>query len=425
MSVPLAIVEITPIPAPSVDISVASQTVVELRPPAQATIEVGLTAPGIPGPAGADGAPGADGLPGAPGADGAPGPSEIGGLPIDAAAATEGDILQLLTGAWRNTPPALTAAQAADLTDAGDSTLHYHAADRALANATGVLDVTRGGLGVGSITAGRLLIGNGTGAVAEDANLKWDSTQSGLSIGGAAHTTQLDVRKDDNTNTAIATFMSNNLTRGIEIREQGLVATGTNANVNIILAPKGTGSIIFQTTAAPLQFDSGGQTYAFGNAINSLYNTNSRASLRLNERGYLSGATQFRDTEIQNGKGVTKFKFSVDSPVALLPTDTGGADLGSATYPFTSLFLAYDNTATVGNVTSNVSSGRVNMAAGASTLTLTNSLITANSRINVSFAGPPGVAGIAPYAVAAAGSCTINTTAAVANQVAVTFEVIN
>jgi hypothetical protein len=58
MSAPLAIVEITPIPAPSVDIIVASQTVVELRPPAQATIEVGLTAPGIPGPAGADGAPG-------------------------------------------------------------------------------------------------------------------------------------------------------------------------------------------------------------------------------------------------------------------------------------------------------------------------------------------------------------------------------
>ena len=62
----------------------------------------------------------------------------------------------------------LTAVQAVDLTDAGDSTLHYHAADRALANATGVLDVTRGGLGVGSITAGRLLIGNGTGAVAAD-----------------------------------------------------------------------------------------------------------------------------------------------------------------------------------------------------------------------------------------------------------------
>jgi hypothetical protein len=132
MSALSAVVDITPIPAPQVDIIVASQAVVELRPPAQATIEVSLTAPGIPGPAGADGvpgAPGADGLPGAPGADGAPGPNEIGGLPIDAATATEGDILQLLTGAWRNTPPAITSAQAADLTDAGDSALHYHAAD--------------------------------------------------------------------------------------------------------------------------------------------------------------------------------------------------------------------------------------------------------------------------------------------------------
>ena len=37
----------------------------------------------------------------------------------------------------------LTSAQATDLTDGGDSTLHYHATDRDLANATGNLAVAR------------------------------------------------------------------------------------------------------------------------------------------------------------------------------------------------------------------------------------------------------------------------------------------
>lgn len=35
----------------------------------------------------------------------------------------------------------LTATNATDLTDGGDSTLHYHATDRALANATGQLEL--------------------------------------------------------------------------------------------------------------------------------------------------------------------------------------------------------------------------------------------------------------------------------------------
>lgn len=41
----------------------------------------------------------------------------------------------------------LTNAQATDLTDGGDSTLHFHASDRALANATGTLAIVNGGTG--------------------------------------------------------------------------------------------------------------------------------------------------------------------------------------------------------------------------------------------------------------------------------------
>ena len=58
----------------------------------------------------------------------------------------------------------LTAAQALDLTDGGDSTLHYHASDRALANATGTLAVTNGGTSLATLTAHALYVGNGTSA---------------------------------------------------------------------------------------------------------------------------------------------------------------------------------------------------------------------------------------------------------------------
>lgn len=37
----------------------------------------------------------------------------------------------------------LSATNATDLTDGGDSTLHYHAADRALANSTGTLAINK------------------------------------------------------------------------------------------------------------------------------------------------------------------------------------------------------------------------------------------------------------------------------------------
>ena len=56
-----------------------------------------------------------------------------------------------------------TNVQHTDLTDGGNTTLHYHASDRDLANATGTLAVNRGGTGQTSYTDGQLLIGNTTG----------------------------------------------------------------------------------------------------------------------------------------------------------------------------------------------------------------------------------------------------------------------
>ena len=82
-------------------------------------------------------------------------------------------------------------------------------------------------------------------------------------------------------------------------------------------------------------------------------------------------------------------------------------------------------TATVGNVTIDKVSGQVNMPALGTSLTLTNSLITANSLILLSLGSNPGVNIGSLYAVAVAGSCTINVFVAVANQTKINFLVIN
>lgn len=54
----------------------------------------------------------------------------------------------------------LTSTQATDLTDGGDTTLHFHSSDRDLANATGVLDEVNGGTGQSTITSGDVLYGS-------------------------------------------------------------------------------------------------------------------------------------------------------------------------------------------------------------------------------------------------------------------------
>ncbi len=104
----------------------------------------------------------------------------------------------------------------------------------------------------------------------------------------------------------------------------------------------------------------------------------------------------------------------------------GTVDLGAASVGFKRLYLDFTNTATVGNVTINKASGRVNLGAGGTTLTLTNSLITAASRIFLNADSAPGnLVAVQFYAVAAAGSCTINAVPAVTNQTAIDFLVVN
>jgi len=115
----------------------------------------------------------------------------------------------------------------------------------------------------------------------------------------------------------------------------------------------------------------------------------------------------------------------VPQPVAAIGLHQALSDLGWREAGSPNAFaLDYTNTATVGNVTINKISGQVNMAALATTLTLTNSTITANSHVMLTFASNPGVS-TALYAVAAAGSCTINAFTALVNQTKINFLVVN
>jgi hypothetical protein len=350
-------------------------------------------------------------LPGAPGADGAPGPNEIGGLPIDAATATDGDILQLLTGAWRNTPPALTAAQAADLTDAGDSVLHYHAADRALANATGTLAVANGGTGAGSFTAGRLLIGNGTGAITEDANLFWDNTNKRLGIGTSSPLQALDILDSSPTNLIVRksgstgmSFSANWPTLALNMRYDASQSQWRAIGAGY------TGKLEQKPTTGLMSF--------------SIQNTNASADQLLGSYTGVEHLTISSGGNVGIGFGTAATqKLQVAGNV--VPNATGSYDLGTSSLGWRQLFLDYTNTATVGNVTINKASGTVNLAALGTTLTLTNSLIATTSRIMLTLASDPGSAIGSLYAVPAAGSCTINVTTAVTNQTKIAFEVIN
>lgn len=118
-----------------------------------------------------------------------------------------------------------------------------------------------------------------------------------------------------------------------------------------------------------------------------------------------------------NGSGVDIFMKADVSPLS-----SAGFSLGTATLPWKQLFVDYTNSATVGNVTIDKISGTCNMAALANTLTVTNNLVTANSRIMATLASDPGVA-LSIWCVGAAGSFTVNTRPATVNQTAIDFVV--
>jgi hypothetical protein len=84
---------------------------------------------------------------------------------------------------------------------------------------SGTLAVARGGTGATTLTANQLLIGNGTDALLQSANLVWDNTNSRIGIGKTNPTTALDVN---------GTITSTGL-----LSSGGAIVIDTSNNVNI------------------------------------------------------------------------------------------------------------------------------------------------------------------------------------------------
>ena len=150
-----------------------------------------------------------------------------------------------------------------------------------------------------------------------------------------------------------------------------------------------------------------------------------------------TGATSFTSGRVLLGNGAATFStysdLSWDSANARLQTGAGGlqpaADgtgtLGNASKHFAQIFLDYTNTAagTTGARTINKAAGRVNFAAAATSLVVTNSLVTAASKV-FALAASKDTSGRVYAVVPAAGSFTIYCTAPAA-EMPVNFLVIN
>lgn len=128
-----------------------------------------------------------------------------------------------------------------------DGAVTLNAIDLASADVTGTLPVANGGTGATSFTAGRVLLGNGTSAITEDADLAFDAATNTLTVGSAT----------------IAAPAAGDVT---------ITATGTNADINLV--PNGTGVVnIGSAGAGVISADTGESLTVRGNSTLVLEST--------------------------------------------------------------------------------------------------------------------------------------------------------
>lgn len=110
--------------------------------------------------------------------------------------------------------------------------------------------------------------------------------------------------------------------------------------------------------------------------------------------------------------------------LAFRAQNNGVTDLGVSAIGFKRLYMDYTNTATVGAVTINKAAGRVRIAAAGSSVVVTNSLVTAASKVFCTIATNDATA-VLKNVVPAAGSFTITLNAATTAETAIDFFVVN
>ena len=110
--------------------------------------------------------------------------------------------------------------------------------------------------------------------------------------------------------------------------------------------------------------------------------------------------------------GPTSFLLQVAGNIG--PNANGASDLGNTTLGFKRLYLDYTNSGTIGAVTINKASFRANIALGATSVVVTNSYVTAASKV-LCVAAQNDTTGYVKASVPAAGSVTIYSPVTTAN----------
>lgn len=221
----------------------------------------------------------------------------------------------------------LTSADYTDLTDGGNTTLHYHASDRDLANATGTLTVNHGGTGQTSYTDGQLLIGNSTGNTLSKNTL---TAGTGISISNGGGSITITNTSPSSGGTVVGpvsstdnAFVRFDGTTG-QLIQNGLVTSddaGNIANVNSVTFD--TTPTTVPTTAGSLYWDS-----ADGNQTLSLVMNGGNVIQQIGEEQYYRIKASSAITEGQ----VVMFTGSVGASGALTGAPATGLTAETASY---------------------------------------------------------------------------------------------
>jgi len=166
-------------------------------------------------------------------------------------------------------------------------------------------------------------------------------------------------------------------------------------------------SVVFGSSTPSIEFDPGSVTM--------------QANGRFSWSGTAGDASAAEDTFLSR-TAAGAVKITTDGTV--LGTFNVGT-IGTAALPLAKLYADYTNSATIGAVTISKMSGRANIAAAASSVVVTNTLVTAASKVFAVLAAVDATATGIASVVPTAGSFTITANAVATGNTAVDFLVIN
>ena len=228
-------------------------------------------------------------------------------------------------------------------------------------NITGNINVAQGGTGLTTLTTGQLLVGNGTGALTQSANLVWDNTNNRLGIGitnpqyildiqGVQPTLRLlDTRSDGNAIISLNEFTDN---YGYDIAYIGntdnkLYIRGYNnsATPRIDMTfDRTTGNVGIGTTTPNTKLDVNGNISLKSDSASSLFWSGTLTSLgRANGSGDFSSSAVAGDLVLrsvgklilQSGTGIgaividTSNNINIDSGILYIDASNNNVGIGT------------------------------------------------------------------------------------------------